>query len=88
MKRAAAIGRIVCRRREAQVSPRACESQLAALVRLIGHADLRWHLWIALALLGRLELALAGYAVYFALRATAGAVAEGGAVCLSRASPF
>jgi CDP-alcohol phosphatidyltransferase len=39
-----------------------------------GHADLRWHLWIALALFGRLDLALAVYAVYFPLRAIGGVV--------------
>ncbi len=50
---------------------------LAALVHLIGHADLRWHLWIVLALLGRLDLALAGYAGYFALRASGGALRKG-----------
>jgi len=44
------------------------------LVAAVGHADLRWHLWIALALLGRLDLALAVYAVYFPLRAIAGVV--------------
>ena len=38
----------------------------------IGHADIRWHLWIALAALGRLDLALAIYAVYFPVRALAG----------------
>jgi phosphatidylglycerophosphate synthase len=47
------------------------------LVRLLGHADLRWHLWIALALVGRLELALAFYAVYFPARALAGIVKKG-----------
>jgi hypothetical protein len=41
-----------------------------------GHADLRWHLWIALALLGRLDLALAVYAVYFPLRAIGGVVTK------------
>jgi phosphatidylglycerophosphate synthase len=49
-------------------------SRLTALVRLIGHADVRWHLWIGLALLGRLDLALVGYACYFALRTTGGAL--------------
>ena len=44
---------------------------------MIGHADVRWHLWIALAILGRLELALAAYAVYFPLRALAGSVRKG-----------
>lgn len=38
-------------------------------VRLAGHADLRWHLWIVLAAFGRLDCALAAYAVYFPLRA-------------------
>jgi len=42
------------------------------VVAAAGHADLRWHLWIVLALLGRLDLALAVYAVYFPLRAIAG----------------
>jgi hypothetical protein len=41
---------------------------------LIGHADLRWHLWIGLALFGRLDLALITYAFYFALRAIGGSV--------------
>jgi hypothetical protein len=45
---------------------------LAALVRLVGHADIRWHLWIVLAAVGRLDLALAVYAVYFPMRAAAG----------------
>lgn len=43
------------------------------IVRLAGHADLRWHLWIGLAAAGRLDLALAGYAVYFPARAVLGA---------------
>jgi hypothetical protein len=47
---------------------------IAALVRLIGHADLRWHLWIGLALFGRLDVALGSYAIYFAVRAIAGSV--------------
>jgi phosphatidylglycerophosphate synthase len=46
----------------------------AVIVRLIGHADVRWHLWIGLALFGRLDVALVSYAFYFALRAIAGAV--------------
>jgi phosphatidylglycerophosphate synthase len=50
---------------------------LARAVRFLGHADLRWHLWIALALLGRLDLALAVYAGYFAARAVGGAVRKG-----------
>jgi phosphatidylglycerophosphate synthase len=49
-------------------------ARLGDLVRAIGHADLRWHLWIALALLGRLDVALLVYAVYFPARALAGAV--------------
>ncbi len=47
------------------------------LMRLAGHADVRWHLWIVLAALGRLDLALGAYAAYFPLRALVGAVARG-----------
>lgn len=50
--------------------------RITAVVRLLGHADLRWHAWIALALLGRLDLALVSYAFYFAFRAVAGAVGK------------
>ena len=39
----------------------------------LGHADIRWHLWIVLAALGRLDLALVAYAAYFPLRALLGA---------------
>jgi hypothetical protein len=46
-------------------------------MRLIGHADIRWHLWIALAAVGRLDLALAAYAGYYPLRAFTGAVRKG-----------
>jgi phosphatidylglycerophosphate synthase len=44
------------------------------IVRLIGHADVRWHLWIALAATGRLDLALIAYAAYFPLRTIAIAI--------------
>jgi phosphatidylglycerophosphate synthase len=47
---------------------------LSTAVRMAGHADLRWHLWIALALVGRLEIALVLYAVYYPARALAGAL--------------
>jgi hypothetical protein len=50
---------------------------IAAAMRLIGHADLRWHLWIVLALLGRLDVALAVYAAYFPARALGGALRKG-----------
>ncbi|WP_422925340.1 CDP-alcohol phosphatidyltransferase family protein [Singulisphaera sp. PoT] len=43
------------------------------LVRLIGHADVRWHLWIVLAAVGRLDLALVAYSLYFPLRTSAAA---------------
>jgi phosphatidylglycerophosphate synthase len=43
-------------------------------VRLAGHADLRWHLWIVLAAMGWLEAALIAYAVYFPARTLAGVV--------------
>jgi phosphatidylglycerophosphate synthase len=42
------------------------------ILQLAGHADVRWHLWILLAVIGRLDLALMGYAGYFAFRALAG----------------
>jgi hypothetical protein len=45
-------------------------------VRLAGHADIRWHLWIALAAADRLDLALAAYAVYFPARALLGAAGK------------
>jgi phosphatidylglycerophosphate synthase len=56
-----------------------CESPgtITHLVRLAGHADVRWHLWIVLAALGRLDLALVLYAAYFPARALAGAVRRG-----------
>ena len=38
----------------------------------LGHADVRWHLWIVLAAVGRLDLALVAYAAYFPARAAAG----------------
>lgn len=44
---------------------------LRGLARLAGHADVRWHLWIVLALAGRLEWALAAYAPYYAARVIA-----------------
>ena len=46
------------------------------LVRLAGHADLRWHLWIILAAAGHLSWALAAYAAYFPARALAGAAGK------------
>jgi hypothetical protein len=45
---------------------------LAACARLVGHADVRWHLWIVLAIIGRLDVALLVYACYFPARAIAG----------------
>jgi len=47
-------------------------SALAWAVRMAGHADVRWHLWIVLAAAGRLDLALAAYAGYYPARALAG----------------
>jgi len=48
-------------------------SPVVGAVRLAGHADVRWHLWIVLAAAGRLDMALAAYAVYFPVRALLGA---------------
>jgi hypothetical protein len=47
---------------------------VTTVIRLAGHADVRWHLWIVLAFVGRLDLGLAAYSVYFPARAFAGAV--------------
>jgi phosphatidylglycerophosphate synthase len=51
-------------------------SPLWDAVRTAGHADIRWHLWIALAAVGRLDLALAAYAAYFPARAVAVAIGK------------
>jgi hypothetical protein len=47
---------------------------VTSVVRLAGHADVRWHLWIVLAAWGRLDAALVAYAAYYPIRAVAGAV--------------
>ena len=52
-------------------------ARLTTVLHGIGHADIRWHLWIALAALGRLDVALAIYAAYFPARALAGALRKG-----------
>lgn len=44
-----------------------------SLVRMAGHADIRWHLWIVLAAAGRLDIELVAYSLYYPLRAAAGA---------------
>jgi phosphatidylglycerophosphate synthase len=51
--------------------------RLISLARLMGHADLRWHLWIVLSAIGRLDVALVAYAGYFPLRAIAAAIRKG-----------
>ncbi|MGC8638618.1 MAG: CDP-alcohol phosphatidyltransferase family protein [Isosphaeraceae bacterium] len=66
------------RTRPARFGPRIV-ALLKGLVRLAGHADVRWHLWIVLAALGRLDLALAAYAIYFPLRTLAGGLRKGAA---------
>jgi hypothetical protein len=48
--------------------------RLLAALRMAGHADVRWHLWIVLALFGRLDVALAAYAAYYPARALGGVV--------------
>jgi phosphatidylglycerophosphate synthase len=52
---------------------------LRSLIGLIGHADLRWHLWIILAAVGRLDVALAVHAAYFPMRAALGIARKGAA---------
>ncbi len=39
------------------------------VARLAGHADIRWHLWIVLAAVGRLDAALLAYTIYYPARA-------------------
>ncbi len=48
------------------------------LAHLVGHADIRLHLWIILAAIGRLEWALGAYAAYFLARAAGGAIRKAG----------
>jgi phosphatidylglycerophosphate synthase len=55
------------------------KSRIRGLVAAIGHADLRWHLWIVLAFVGRLDLALIAYALYFPMRAGLGIARKGAA---------
>jgi phosphatidylglycerophosphate synthase len=50
---------------------------LTAAARGLGHADFRWHLWIVLAAARRLDVALAGYAIYFPARVLAAAIRKG-----------
>jgi phosphatidylglycerophosphate synthase len=57
--------------RSTPVVPARRPSRLQALARFAGHADLRWHLWIVLASMGRLELALVAYAAYYPARSVA-----------------
>ena len=64
------------------------DSGIAAIVRGLGHADLRWHLWIVLAAFGRLDLALIAYAVYFPARHRCGSDPEGVAPCVSPGLPY
>jgi phosphatidylglycerophosphate synthase len=49
-------------------------SGLRSMAILVGHADVRWHLWIVLAACGRLDVALVVYSLYFPSRAIAGAI--------------
>ncbi|GIW87477.1 MAG: hypothetical protein KatS3mg108_1801 [Isosphaeraceae bacterium] len=49
----------------------AVPGRLRGLIRWAGHADIRWHVWIGLALVGRLDLALIAYAPYYPARALA-----------------
>jgi phosphatidylglycerophosphate synthase len=53
-------------------------SLMRRLAHLIGHADIRWHAWIVLAAVGRLDLALVAYTAYFLARAAGGAIRKAG----------
>jgi phosphatidylglycerophosphate synthase len=54
-----------------------CTGLVRKLAHWAGHADIRWHLWIVLAALGRLDIELVAYSAYFPLRAAAGAWRKG-----------
>jgi hypothetical protein len=45
----------------------------ARIIRGLGHADFRWHIWIALAALGWLQAELIMFSLYYPARAVAGA---------------
>lgn len=49
------------------------------VVRLAGHADVRWHLWIFLAAIGGLGMELVVYTLYYPVRCLAGAIRREGA---------
>jgi phosphatidylglycerophosphate synthase len=53
---------------ESRHDRRGSRGMMRLAVQAMGHADLRWHLWIALAAVGRLDAALAVYAIYFPIR--------------------
>ena len=58
---------------------------LVACARLVGHADVRWHLWIVLAIAGRLDVALLVLRVLLPRASHGWCGSEGGAICLSPA---
>lgn len=64
---------------EAKIERHGRLAPMKSLIGLMGHADLRWHLWIVLAAVGRLDVALAVYAAYFPMRALLGIVRKGAA---------
>ena len=59
---------------EAEANPAMISARSArGLAHWLGHADLRWHSWIILAGLGRLDVELVAFAIYFPARTLAGA---------------
>jgi phosphatidylserine synthase len=60
---------------DASVSPvaerRGTQSPVATLARALGHADVRWHLWIVLATVGRLDWELLAFTAYYPARTLA-----------------
>ncbi len=61
--RSAKVGEATTRESEVR-----SESRWKEVSRGLAHADLRWHLWIGLALVSRLDLALLAYAAYYPAR--------------------
>ncbi len=58
--------------------PQFRSTDLRGIFALVGHADVRWHIWIVLAAAGRLDVELVVYTTYFFVRALAGSLRKGG----------
>ncbi|GAC1473445.1 MAG: hypothetical protein NVSMB9_22070 [Isosphaeraceae bacterium] len=73
----ATVGDVESTMRKESVFPVSQPSFPTKAIHIAGHADVRLHVWILLAAVGRLDVALAAYAVYYPLRAILGALRKG-----------